>query len=242
MAGSKTIDKELTDDSKDINGASLVCTKHKDKAMMTVLRNLLYHHVFHTSAVRTDVISLVVLPGGADDDSVPSWSSLLVPSGQVVLPQMTPVNDTSDSEASLRSALVRLVPLRFTASRVLRLSVALERSARSRMARLIRASSRLARPPGTRRGGWSSGWRREAASSPATTRQAPTRHPLARRAAQDARVPPLLGLRHDGAIPILYTRACLQRPDYISLNGSSHGARKVRASEASAWAALFTPV
>ena len=36
-----------------VNGASFVTTKHKDKAMMTVLRNLLYHHVFHTSAVRT---------------------------------------------------------------------------------------------------------------------------------------------------------------------------------------------
>ena len=52
-----------------VNGASLVCTKHKDKAMMTVLRNLLYHHVFHTSAVRTVQLEHtrpLVVPASAD--------------------------------------------------------------------------------------------------------------------------------------------------------------------------------
>ena len=43
---------------------------------------------------------------------------------------------------------------------------------RARAAGARGASSRLARPPGTRRGGWSSAWRRAVASSPATTRRA----------------------------------------------------------------------
>ena len=52
-----------------VHGASLVCTKHKDKPMMTVLRNLLYHHVFHTSAVRTVQLEHtrpLVVPASAD--------------------------------------------------------------------------------------------------------------------------------------------------------------------------------
>ena len=32
-------------------GASLICTKHKEKQSMTLLRNMLYHHVFNTSAI-----------------------------------------------------------------------------------------------------------------------------------------------------------------------------------------------
>jgi len=52
-----------------LNGASLVCSKHKDKQLMTVVRNVLYHHVFGTAAVK--VVQLehnrpVVAPAGAD--------------------------------------------------------------------------------------------------------------------------------------------------------------------------------
>ena len=52
-----------------VHGASLVCTKHKDKPMMTVVKNLLYHHVFHTSAVRTKQLEHtrpLVVPAAAD--------------------------------------------------------------------------------------------------------------------------------------------------------------------------------
>ena len=34
-------------------GGSLICTKHKDKQSMTVLRNLLYHHVFGTASIKS---------------------------------------------------------------------------------------------------------------------------------------------------------------------------------------------
>ena len=52
-----------------VHGASFVCTKHKDKPMMTVVRNLLYHHVFHTAAVRTVQLEHtrpLVVPASAD--------------------------------------------------------------------------------------------------------------------------------------------------------------------------------
>jgi len=50
-------------------GASLVCTKHKDKSMMTTVRNLFYHYVFSTPAVRTvqtEYNKPLVVPATAD--------------------------------------------------------------------------------------------------------------------------------------------------------------------------------
>jgi dynein light intermediate chain 2 len=51
------------------NGASLLCSKHKDKQIMTALRNLLYHHVFGTAAVRTVQVETskpLLVPAGTD--------------------------------------------------------------------------------------------------------------------------------------------------------------------------------
>jgi len=39
-------------------GASLICTKHKDKQSMTLLRNMLYHHVFSTSPIDGRLLQL----------------------------------------------------------------------------------------------------------------------------------------------------------------------------------------
>lgn len=39
-------------------GASLICTRHKEKQSMTLLRNMLYHHVFHTSAIDGRLLQL----------------------------------------------------------------------------------------------------------------------------------------------------------------------------------------
>ena len=39
-------------------GASLICTKQKDKQSMTLLRNMLYHHVFSTSAIDGRLLQL----------------------------------------------------------------------------------------------------------------------------------------------------------------------------------------
>ena len=50
-------------------GGSLLCTKHKDKASLTALRNLLYHHVFGSTALRTiqqDHTKPLVIPASAD--------------------------------------------------------------------------------------------------------------------------------------------------------------------------------
>lgn len=52
-----------------VNGASLLCTKHKDKGVMSVLRNVLYHHAFATPPVSTaqlDAGKPLVVPAGAD--------------------------------------------------------------------------------------------------------------------------------------------------------------------------------
>jgi len=51
------------------NGASLVCTRQKDKAMLGVMRNMLYHHVFDTGAVKTlqlEHLKPLVVPASAD--------------------------------------------------------------------------------------------------------------------------------------------------------------------------------
>ena len=51
------------------NGASLVCTKQKDKSMLGVMRNILYHHVFATGAVKTvqqEHMRPLVIPAGKD--------------------------------------------------------------------------------------------------------------------------------------------------------------------------------
>ena len=50
-------------------GASLVCSKHKDKPSMSVLRSLLYHNVFGTAAVRALQLEHsrpLVVPASAD--------------------------------------------------------------------------------------------------------------------------------------------------------------------------------
>jgi len=50
-------------------GASLLCTRHKDKQSATVLRSLLYHNVFGTAAIRTlqlDHSKALVVPASAD--------------------------------------------------------------------------------------------------------------------------------------------------------------------------------
>jgi dynein light intermediate chain 2 len=50
-------------------GASLLCTRHKDKANLTVLRNLLYHHVFGTASIKAPQLEhtkALVVPASAD--------------------------------------------------------------------------------------------------------------------------------------------------------------------------------
>ena len=52
------------------SGCSLVCTRHKDKPPSTLLRNMLYHHVFGTSPVKEpqfDHLRAVVVPAAADN-------------------------------------------------------------------------------------------------------------------------------------------------------------------------------
>lgn len=54
------------------HGASLVCSKHKDKTSMSVVRNLLCHHVFGTPAVKTvqlEPARPIVAPAGFDSFS-----------------------------------------------------------------------------------------------------------------------------------------------------------------------------
>ena len=93
-----------------VNGAAFVCTKHKDKAMMTVLRNLLYHHVFHTSSVRTVQLEHtrpLVVPAASDSLAAigqpPSW-----------LQRNTPPPPPEDSAPSggLAASKAQLAPTR----------------------------------------------------------------------------------------------------------------------------------
>jgi len=51
------------------NGAGLICTKHKDKQSLGVMRNMLYHHVFDTGAVKSVQLEHarpLVVPASAD--------------------------------------------------------------------------------------------------------------------------------------------------------------------------------